>query len=183
MRLLPFLLLALTVPAFAEVPSNLVADGIPEIPDALRADVSRYLEFRGNDNEQRARLGKLLASDRLASTPKGRERALFVLEQVLAREPARNDLRPTIVQLALELKRWKVAEEHLQVLRKASPEDGKVAFLVAQWHEGQKQFADAETWYGKAAKLAPTDVPSYLRQAELLQKRLRKGTPSRAAQR
>src|SRR5437870_7559945 len=144
-------------------------------PDHAVQHLARYLEFRRDDTEQRARLGKLLAGERLANTPKGRERALFVLEQVLAREPARNDLRPLIVKLALELKRWKVAEEHLQVLCKASPEDGKIALLVAQWHEGQKQLAEAESWYGKAAKFAPRDVESYLRQAELLQKRLRKG--------
>ena len=44
MRLL--ILLAFTVSAFAEAPPNLVADGIPAIPDELRTDVGRYLEFR-----------------------------------------------------------------------------------------------------------------------------------------
>jgi len=68
--LLPLLALALTVPAFAEVPSNLVADGIPPIPDALREDVGRYLEFRA------ARLTgwhplrrEMLISTRFADTP------------------------------------------------------------------------------------------------------------------
>ena len=32
--------------AFAQVPENLVVDGIPAIPAELKADVSRYLEFR-----------------------------------------------------------------------------------------------------------------------------------------
>jgi tetratricopeptide (TPR) repeat protein len=143
-------------------------------PDQAVKHLSRYLEFRPDDNEQRARLGKLLAEDRPGASPRSRERALFVLEQVLAREPARNDLRPLVVKLALGLKRWKVAEEHLQVLRKAAPEDGKVAALTAQWYEGQKQLTEAEQWYAKAAKFAPGDIDSYLRHAELLQRRLRK---------
>src|ERR1700730_2611168 len=112
--------------------------------------LGRYLEFEPDDVPQRARLGKLLAGDQQPGSSKNHQRALFALEQVLAREPARNDLRPLVVKLALELKRWKVAEEHLQILRKAAPEDGKVAALMAQWHEAQHQLADAETWYGKA---------------------------------
>ncbi|MDZ4289273.1 MAG: S9 family peptidase [Prosthecobacter sp.] len=44
--MLLLLLFSLTVSAFAEVPSNLVADGVPAIPEALREDVGRYLEFR-----------------------------------------------------------------------------------------------------------------------------------------
>ncbi len=71
MRLLPFLLLALAVPAFAEVvPPNLVADGIPAIPDELRTDVSRYLEFRAARltgwHPQRR---EMLISTRFADTP------------------------------------------------------------------------------------------------------------------
>jgi cellulose synthase operon protein C len=147
-------------------------------PDHAVKHLGRYLEFQPDDLEQRVRLGKLLAGDQLRASSKNRERALFVLEQVLARDSAHHDLRPLVVKLALELKRWKVAEEHLQILRKAAPEDGKVAALMAQWHEAQNQLADAETWFGKAARLAPGDVDSYLRQAELMQKRLRKGKAS-----
>ena len=72
MRLLSILLLALgfTLPASAEVPSNLVADGIPAIPDALREDVSRYLEFRAARltgwHPQRR---EMLISTRFADTP------------------------------------------------------------------------------------------------------------------
>jgi tetratricopeptide (TPR) repeat protein len=143
--------------------------------DQAAKHLARYLEFQPEDTEQRARLGKLLASSNLPGTSKNHERALFTLEQVLAREPARNELRPLVVKLALELKRWKVAEEHLQILRKATPESGKVAALMAQWHEAQNELVEAEAWYGKAAKWSPGDENSYLRQAELLQKRLRKG--------
>ncbi len=71
MRLLPLsLLLALAIPAFAEVPSNLVADGVPAISDELREDVSRYLEFRAARltgwHPQRR---EMLISTRFADTP------------------------------------------------------------------------------------------------------------------
>jgi tetratricopeptide (TPR) repeat protein len=144
-------------------------------PDLAVKYLGRYLEFQPDDNEQRARLGKLLASDRLASTHRAREKALFVLEQVLVREPARHELRPIVIRLAIELKQLEVAKEHLEILRKALPEDSQVAFQTAQWYEAKKQPAEAEQWYGKAIRLSPQHVESYLRQADLVQQRLRKG--------
>jgi len=40
-------LLALVSVSLAQTPANLVVEGVPSIPDALRADAGRYLEFRG----------------------------------------------------------------------------------------------------------------------------------------
>jgi hypothetical protein len=63
------LLLALTIPALAEVPSNLVADGVPAIPDELRADVGRYLEFRAAHlNSWHPQRREMLISTRFADT-------------------------------------------------------------------------------------------------------------------
>jgi len=46
-NLIPFTFAAMLVPtAFAQIPDNLVVDGIPEIPADLKADAGRYLEFR-----------------------------------------------------------------------------------------------------------------------------------------
>lgn len=45
----PFLLAAVAcsaTAALAQIPDNLVVEGVPEIPAALKADASRYLEFR-----------------------------------------------------------------------------------------------------------------------------------------
>ncbi len=44
-----FFLMVFGVPAFAQqaVPEGLVADGVPALPPALKADVGRYMEFRG----------------------------------------------------------------------------------------------------------------------------------------
>src|SRR5437867_2072849 len=44
--------------------------------------VSRYLELLPADVDERAHLGRMLADDRLAVTPKARAQAIFVIEQV-----------------------------------------------------------------------------------------------------
>lgn len=66
----PFLLvLACVVPALAEVPSNLVADGVPAVPDALRTDVARYLEFRAARlNSWHPQRREMLVTTRFADT-------------------------------------------------------------------------------------------------------------------
>ncbi len=46
MRFLLSALLLSSAAVFAQVPDNLVADGLPPIPPELRADAGRYLEFR-----------------------------------------------------------------------------------------------------------------------------------------
>src|SRR6218665_2959989 len=69
LRLLSLLLLSVTVSVFAEVPSNLVADGVPEIPQALREDVGRYLEFRAaRFNGWHPQRREMLISTRFADT-------------------------------------------------------------------------------------------------------------------
>jgi tetratricopeptide (TPR) repeat protein len=137
----------------------------------------RYLEFVRDDWEARARLGRLLADDKLAVNARARENALFVLEQVLAHEPARNDLRPLLVRLAMDLKRWKLAGDHLEILHRALPDDGAVEQQFGQWHEVQKQFTEAEAWFEKATRHAPHQIDSYVRLAELIQRRLGKDRP------
>jgi tetratricopeptide (TPR) repeat protein len=146
-------------------------------PEDAAKYLRRYLEFVRDDWEARARLGRLLAGDKLAVNPRARESALFVLEQVLAHEPARNDLRPLLVRLAMDLKRWKLAGDHLEVLQKAQPDDGALEHLFGQWHEAQKQFPEAEAWYAKAIKHAPQQIDSYVHLAELIQLRLGKDRP------
>ena len=47
-NLLPALACFLAVSAQAQMPTNLVAEGIPPVPDQLRKDVSRYTDFRAS---------------------------------------------------------------------------------------------------------------------------------------
>src|SRR5262249_1857215 len=97
--------------------------------------LSRYLELEPGDNEERAHLGRVLADDRLATSPRARQRALFVLEQVVTREPIRQDSRRLLVRMAMALNRHASAQEHLLALQKADPRDGEVLELLGQTYQ------------------------------------------------
>jgi dipeptidyl aminopeptidase/acylaminoacyl peptidase len=70
-RLLTLCLVALApLVAGAQLPDNLVAEGIPPIPADLKADVARYLEFRGAAfNSWHPTRREMLISTRFADTP------------------------------------------------------------------------------------------------------------------
>src|SRR5262245_57893625 len=61
--------------------------------------LQRYLEFEPTDLDERARLGQILADPKMSRTYRARENALYVLEQVVARDDERNDLRRPLVRL------------------------------------------------------------------------------------
>jgi tetratricopeptide (TPR) repeat protein len=146
--------------------------------------LGRYLEFQPHDYGERAHLGQVLASEQLATTQKARERALFVLEPVIARDPSRLDLRRQVVRLALALRpaRLELALEHLQALQNALPEDGEVAMLFAAYHDADKKdehsAQKAAAWYRKVTQFSPKQISAYVRLASLLRDPL--GQPDQA---
>jgi tetratricopeptide (TPR) repeat protein len=131
----------------------------------------RYLEFAPNDLERRASLARVLADPKLADSPKNCEKALFVLEQVLARDPGRHDLRRPLARLAIELRHFDLAREQLQILQRAQPRSGEVHDLLGQWHEGQNRYARAEACYRKAIELSPSRSEYRVRLAVLLRQK------------
>jgi tetratricopeptide (TPR) repeat protein len=145
-------------------------------PEKAVVYLKRYLDFRPHDREQRAHLGRTLADDRLAINQQARERALFVLEPVITREPQRNDLRRLVVRLAMALKppRWDTVNNHLNALETAYPEDAEVAALWAGYHEAAKDgdLSKAVQSYKKAIKLVPGQGENYVRLAALYRDRL-----------
>src|SRR6266542_60231 len=60
--------------------------------------LGHYLEFARDDLDTRAHLGALLADPQLVTTPQRRARARFVIEQVLAKDPERHDLRKRLCE-------------------------------------------------------------------------------------
>lgn len=134
--------------------------------------LSRYLEFVPEDTEQRARLGRLLADNFLALSHGQRQRALFVLEQVLARDPDRHSERCLIVRLALDMERYELVEGHLKILQEALPENAEVERLTGRWHEGRGEYAQAADWYRLAVSHDAHHVETYGRLAQLLRRRL-----------
>src|SRR5262249_29441395 len=127
-------------------------------PDQAARYLRRYLEFEPQDIDQRARLGRTLASPQLAVTPRAREQARFVLEQGRAGARDRHDLRRLLVRVALDLGRVEQAGEQLERLQKVQPADDEVPALFAQWYQAQGKDTEAADWLRKAIKRAPRAV-------------------------
>jgi tetratricopeptide (TPR) repeat protein len=143
-----------------------------EHPQETARFLSRYLEFAPEDTEQRARLGRLLAENFQNLSLGQRQRALFVLEQVLTRDPERHSERILIVRLMLDTDRYEMVEGHLKILLEAMPENAEVERLWGRWQEGRGQFAEAADWYQQSISHDPHHVETYVRLASLLRRRL-----------
>lgn len=139
-------------------------------PDLAARFYSRYLEIAPEDNDARARLGRILAARAVGGSIRAQERALFVLEKVLLRDATRGEERRLLIAIALELKRFDLAGEHLKTAHEQAPEDGEVDDLYARWHLAQSRPADAKTWLRHAIEHAPKRLESYLALADLIRR-------------
>jgi tetratricopeptide (TPR) repeat protein len=131
---------------------------------------SRYLELQPGDNVERANLGRVLAEEKVATTLKAKQRALFVLEQVVTRDPDRTESRRLLVRMAMDLGRHQNALDHLLTLLKAAPKDGEVLDLLGQTYQAMGKPGEAKDSYQKAIDVAPQQVGSYERLARLLRR-------------
>lgn len=132
---------------------------------------SRYIELQPDDIDSRARLAQTLANEKVAVNQPSRTRALFVLEQVLAKKPDRRDLRLQLVRLAMDLQRLDLAREHLTILTQAGA-DGEAEFLWGQLAESEKQWEKSRDWYQKAVEHSPQQIDAYVRLANVLRRHL-----------
>jgi tetratricopeptide (TPR) repeat protein len=142
----------------------------------------RYLEFAKNDMDERAHLGRLLADPKIAITPRARERARFVIEAVLTKDPSRHELREALVRMALVGWDLDVAKEQLQRLQKARPDDGEVLGLTAHLLEKQGKTGQAVEVYRKALAKAPERPEHRVHLIGLLLERERKTPGSQEAE-
>src|SRR5438034_2732630 len=138
--------------------------------------LARYLGFVPTDNDALARYGLLL--DKQATTYKARRRVFEVLQQVLVREPERDDIRRREVHVAMKLERFIAARDHLNLLLQTSPADPELERLFGECEEGNRQYAKAAEWFQKAIGHNPGQIDSYVRRASLLRHRL--GDPQAA---
>ncbi len=132
--------------------------------------LSRYLEFRPADVEQRARLARLLASPEMADSPQGRGCAIAVLEQVLGRDPDRRDCRRLLARLALDAGDREQAREALKILCDSGTEDAEAEELRGRLEEVQGQYAAAADWLRRSAGHDPARVEARARLADLLRR-------------
>jgi tetratricopeptide (TPR) repeat protein len=96
--------------------------------------LSRYLEFNPRDDAEKAHLASLWAGEGFSNALRLRWRAVRLLDEVLAHDGSRPDLRRLLVKTALELgfpDAVKLAHGHLEKL--------------LTWDEARRQFGDKAT--------------------------------------
>jgi tetratricopeptide (TPR) repeat protein len=137
--------------------------------DLPRADkyLTRYIEFEPTDVTQKARLALLLTGKKMEANPGIQLRAFFLLQDILARDGERQDLRRLFIPLAIQFRELGVAEEHLKLL----PHDETTTGLWARWYEAKDQPEQAIEKYREAVKLASADVEMVNRLVRLLRAR------------
>src|SRR5262249_8298075 len=101
-----------------------------------------------------------------------RVRALLVLDEVLRREPERQDVRRQAARLALDLQRFADAQDHLEKLRNSPPDDAELERLLARCHEGKRNYKEAKKCLENAILLAPKEIENYEHLAHLLRSRI-----------
>ncbi|HBI44281.1 MAG TPA: hypothetical protein DDY78_15730, partial [Planctomycetales bacterium] len=154
------------------------ADEAKKAGDADKADKSlakaadylgRYLGFHPDDPDVLARYSLLL--NELAKSPLQKGRAFFVLEKAVRLDPARDDVRRKLVDLAVSIHRTLDAREHLKILLEASPDDAELEYQMGRCEETDGHFADAKTDYEDSIHDGPRRVDAYVRLASLLRRR------------
>jgi Tfp pilus assembly protein PilF len=146
--------------------------------DLERAEkyLGRYMTARPEDDDAFGRYALLLA--RAAANDAQRLRTLEVLERAIGRDSGRIELRRAAVDLAMlpALGRFRTADEHLESLLKAKPDDGELEELRGLCHEAlareardpQIELQLANDWYVKAIAHSPDRIVAHERRAILL---------------
>ena len=117
--------------------------------------LGRYLSLNPDKNDELAHYGSLLADQKMATTPRGKARALAVLNRVLSREPDRLDIRRKAVRLSMDLGQFKDAEKDLTLLIGDPPTDAELQYLRGQCNFALGQYKAARLDYEAAKRLAP----------------------------
>ena len=153
--------------------------------------LQRYLEFNPKDFEAKAQLAKLWTSEEFADSPRERGKAVRLLDEVLAQDDNRPELRRLLVKTALEVHQYKMARSHLEKLvtrdflnnppepdateSKLDPERGEAVGYAGQLLEVENQPDKALRCYRLAKQQAPQIESNYLLFALLLRKQERLG--------
>lgn len=124
--------------------------------------LGRYVALEPDDTDALARLGLLHAS-------RGNDaQAFVVLEQVLRRQPMRDDVRRTLVDVAMRIGRFSDARDHLeQYLLRADRKDAPLLNLLGTCQEKLGDSAAAVKQFQLAIEAKPDYLESYIALARL----------------
>ncbi|MBL8797680.1 MAG: tetratricopeptide repeat protein [Planctomycetia bacterium] len=137
-----------------------------------------YLGFMPGDTDAFASYALLLADERIAVHARAQRRAYEMLEQVLRRDDARDDVRRALTPLALQLGMHAEARPHVERLLQSAPDDPRVLYHLGRCQEADGDYPQAADTYRRAierrgAAQAPFVVESYQRRAALLRTQLK----------
>jgi tetratricopeptide (TPR) repeat protein len=130
---------------------------------------SAYLAEQPGDQDAQVRYAQALLK---LGTADARARALPVFEEVLRRQPDRQELRRRLVQTAVQLGRYRLAREHVEVLLQAHPDDGELEEQLGFCLESEHDFAGAVRHFEKAVAARPDLLDSHIHRAHLLRYQL-----------
>jgi cellulose synthase operon protein C len=118
--------------------------------DREQGYLQRYLMARPDDLDIRDRLARLMCQ----TAKSGREllAAFFVLEDVLRRDPSRDDLQQFTIDFAMAPQHglYKEALGHLETLIQNRPDDRELVVLIARCYVGAKEYENAAKKYEEA---------------------------------
>jgi len=136
--------------------------------------LKRYLELAPQDQDVRARYALLLADQKkMAKSPLALARSFAPLEDALRHNPERHDLRRRIIEVAMELKWYGDAAQHLDRLLLVFPRDATLEVLRGRCYEASGEFKKARKGYSEAIAHAPREIENYARLAYLLRQHTR----------
>jgi len=123
----------------------------------------RYLQLEPHDADARAELGLLLIDlDQF-------EQAFATLETALYEDPERTDVRRRLVDLAMDMRFWSHAREHLEEhLLRADPSNSELLELLAECQEAAEQYASAAKSLERAIDGDPGRMEAYRKLADVL---------------
>jgi tetratricopeptide (TPR) repeat protein len=132
-------------------------------PDQALRYYKLYLSYQPNDVDARARYG--LALEKYAGD---HENALLEFDQVLRRDPNRNDVRFRLVHCLINLQRRSEAIEQAEKLLPAWDKKGELEHIIGWCCEAEKRYGEAAEWFRKAIVLDPKHIESYALLADIL---------------
>jgi tetratricopeptide (TPR) repeat protein len=161
------------------------ATRLEEAGDAANASSSlyAYLKYVPNDAAVEERYGRLLLkiseeSNSRSKRPAAARDALLAFDQVLRREPERDDVRRHTIKLALKMRQYKDAERALKELIEAQPpppDRAELLYQLGQCAENSNKFDGHEgavDWYRQASTEDPTLIKAYVAAAQVLRDQL-----------
>ncbi len=132
--------------------------------------LQRYLLARPDDLDAKERWVRLYAN-----TARGRlkpmQTAYLAIDDLLRRDPGRDDLRRFAIDYAIEMRATKEADEHITFLLKKNDQDGELLLRQGMCRDIERKYDDATKQYQAAYRAKPDLIRAYTLRAFVLREK------------